>query len=324
MPAMSAVAVAASAIFAVHPGAAAGSSAPAVGTGHFSYTLAAGGSGTGTLVVSNLTHQPLTLALFGADLVPLGGSGGYTVTQFGQPMHGVGAWITVQPTVTVAPLAEAAVPFSVAVPESAAPGDYGGAVVAQNTPQGTTGIQVQTREALEVAVRVPGATVLGAHLGPLQARRSGSRVVLTAVLRNTGTERFRYGGQVFLQRGGSAVLVSAPMNPHAAFLLPGQQVRLTARWDHPPRFGSVTARASVLATPDTGTPQTFTDAAVKMDFFPWLLVLLALIALLLLLLDARRLVRLLARRLREHQGKGEAVVSLAPHGLHLRGADPPL
>ena len=61
MPAVSAVALAASAVFAVHPGPAAGPPAPAAGTGHFSYTRDAGQSGTGTLVVSNLTDRNLVV-----------------------------------------------------------------------------------------------------------------------------------------------------------------------------------------------------------------------------------------------------------------------
>lgn len=294
MPSVSAVAVAASAVFAVHP-----APAPAAGSGHFSYRLAPGQEATGTLVVSNLTRQPLRLALFGADLIPLGSSGGFTVAQLGRTMHGVGAWIRVAPSVTVAPLAEAAVPFSVEVPEATPPGDYGGAVVAQNTPRtgavpgggAGAGIAVQTREALEVAVRVPGATVLGVRLGPLVSHTSGSHVLLSAVLRNSGTERFRYQGRVLLQRGGSSLLVSAPMSPRTAYLLPGQQVRLTATWDHPPRFGSVLARASVVATPATGPAATVSDPALTLTFFPWLLVLLALADLFLLFSVARRIRR---------------------------------
>jgi hypothetical protein len=287
---VSAAALAASAVFAVHP-AAPSTATPSSAAAHFSYSLAAGEDATGAVVVSNLTDHPLTLALYGADLIPLSANGGYTVAQLGQQMHGVGAWIRVQPTVTLAPLTEDTVPFSVDVPETAAPGEYGGAVVAQNAPQGGAGIAVQTREALEVAVRVPGVTVLAAHLGPLRVDRSGSGVAFSAVLRNGGTERFRYSGRVLLQRGGSSLLLAAPMTPRAGYLLPGQEVRLDATWAHPPRFGSVSARASVVATPAAGPAETVTDAAVQLSFFPWLLVLLALLALLLLLIVSRRVWR---------------------------------
>lgn len=256
--------------------------------GRFSYTVGPGHDVAGAVVVSNLGDGPLHLTLYGADLIPLPGTGGFTVGQKGQRATGVGAWVGVPGDVWLTPREERTVPFSLSVPTDAGTGDYGGAVVAQSDPQGAKGVAVETRVALEVLVRVPGPTLLDARLGPLRARRVGGALLLTASLRNTGRETFRYRGNVVVRQGSSAVLVLAPLRPSASVLLPGQEVQLTGEWSHIPRFSSVTGHAEVTAVPVAGPPRRFSDAAVRLVAFPWLFVVLALVALALLVAVGRR------------------------------------
>ncbi|HEV2370339.1 MAG TPA: hypothetical protein VGR90_10720 [Acidimicrobiales bacterium] len=256
---------------------------PTVG-GHFTYSVAAGATVNDAVVVENLGTTPLTVQAFGADLIPLAG-GGFSPAQIGAPMKSVGAWVAVQPGVTMASLQEVTVPFTVTVPASTFSGDYAGAIVVQNSPTPGRGVAIQTRVALEIQIHVTGATAhLDGRIGGLQTKTSGRTVHFSAVLTNTGNESFSFDGSVHLQKGGTAVDVAVPMRPGGDFLFPGQHVTLTGSWANAPRWGTVTARAVADAEPASGDPGTFTDAPVRLRFFPWLLVILALVALLLLLL----------------------------------------
>ena len=244
----------------------------------FDWTIPPGRDASGAIVVSNLSPAPLTVAVYGADLLALGGAGGYAVSQRYQPTHGVGAWIRASPTVTVAAGQERSVPFEVEVPPSALPGDYGGAGVVEGPPTPGEGMSVETREAMEVLVRVPGARTTSARLGSLRVRRVDGEVLMSAVLRNTGTTAFGYRGEVVLE-GASALRISLTTRPAAARLLPGQAVTLEAVWRHPPRRAVVTARARAEVAPAGGLGRAVEDPPVTLSFFPWLVVLLALLAL---------------------------------------------
>ena len=264
--------------------------------GHFVYQVTPGAVIHDAVVVENLTHAPVPVRLYGADLITLEG-GGLGVGTFDQPKKSVGAWIQLsQQIVTLGPLGpqgSVTVPFTVTVPAGIAGGDYGGAVVAENSPQrGVQGVAVQTRVALQVQVHVIGAPpTLTASVGPLNVAKDGSVVNFTASFANTGNESFTFDGHVSLSKGGSAVAISVPLVPAKDFLLPGQKVTLSGHWSGAPRFGSVTAHAVVLATPTTGPASTFSDADVTIKFFPWVLVIVAIIALLLLLYVIRQAFR---------------------------------
>lgn len=241
---------------------------------------------TDSVVIENLTSSPETLQVFGADLVPLSG-GGFGVTQLGGVVKSVGAWVKVQPTAQLSAFQQLSVPFTVTVPPDTPGGDYAGAIVAQNQPGTAPGVAIQTRVALEIQVHVPGTTVLAARVGPLQAKSVASGIRFDAVLTNTGTETFRFGGVVDLHRGGSALLVRLALRPDNDLLLPGQHLDLSGLYKNSPRWGSVSASAQVVATPSQGSSRTFRDGALNLSFFPWLLVILGVLALLLLLLVLR-------------------------------------
>lgn len=255
--------------------------------GHFSYSVPAGATVSDAVVVENMSGGPLTLRLFGADLIALQG-GGFGVTQLGQPTHSVGSWLSVAtPTVTLPSGSQQTVPFTVHVPATAFSGDYGGAVVAQNAPSTGHGIAVQFRVALQVRIHVTGRDPhLAAQIGSLSRHRSGKAEVFTATLTNTGNESFVFDGTLHLQQSGSPHSLQLGMSPARDYLLPGQHLVLTAKWPHTPAWGSAHAQASVLVQPALGPSATFRDRAVSMRFFPWWLVLMAILALLLLLLAA--------------------------------------
>jgi len=277
--------------------------------GHFHYALPAGSTVSDSIVIENLTSSPETLQVFGADLIPLRG-GGFGVAQLGQKMLGVGAWLSVQPTARLSAFQQLSVPFTLSVPPDTPGGDYAGAIVAQNQPGTTPGVAIQTRVALQIQVQVPGTTVLAARVGVLQAKSVTSGIRFDAVLTNTGTETFRFTGYVDLRRGGSALVVKLALRPGDDLLLPGQHLDLSGMWKNPPRWGSVTASAHVVANPSQGAARTFRDGVLSLSFFPWFLVLLAILALLLLLLvlrEAWRRREQWAERIRAERSRRRAI-----------------
>ena len=136
----------------------------------FTYALSPGGTADDTLVVLNRGATPLRLSVYTAD--------GYTTTagQFDLlaqdgPSVGVGAWIAPeQGTVTVPAGGEVDVPFAVAIPANATPGDYAGGIVTSLVrADATQGINVDQRLGIRINLRVGGTltptmTVEDAHV----------------------------------------------------------------------------------------------------------------------------------------------------------------
>ena len=288
--------------------------------GHFTYSVPAGSTVTDAVVAENLTDEPLTLELFGADLVPLKG-GGFGLTQLGAPTQQVGAWLRLSTsTVTLAPLQQESVPFTVQVPRDELSGDYGGAVVAQNSPSSKTGVALQFRVGLQVRIHVTGQNPhLAAQLGPISKHTSGRSMGFSATLTNTGNESFTFNGTVQLRQGSHNITLE--MTPARDYLFPGQKVTLTAKWAHTPTWGSARAAATAVVTPAQGASLTVTGASVSMRFFPWWLVIMAILALLLLLVALlqtwrnrrelrRRLILAWRRRQAVRQFKGQLDVGV--------------
>lgn len=252
--------------------------------GHFDYALPAGSTISDAVVVENLTAAPISLTVYPAGLIPLAG-GGFGVTQLGKATTGAGSWITVShPAVELAPRQQEAVPFRLTVPSGTFSGDYGGAVVAQNEPTPSHGVAVQYRAGLQVRVHVTGVTAhLQAAVGPLGVHQTGNGVQVSVTLTNTGNETFEFGGRVLVHRSGSAGDLRVGLSPSGDYLFPGEQVVLSGTWGHPPRWGSASAHAVVTVTPALGPPETISGPQVGLHFFPWWLVIMAVLALLLLI-----------------------------------------
>lgn len=293
-------------LFAVRPSAEGQTPLPG---GHFSYSVPAGAHLADAVVVENLTSTPLTLQLYGADLLALPG-GGFGVGQLGSRPTGAAAWIAVEkPSVTLAPRQQQTVGFTVEVPRSTFSGDYAAAVVAQNAPSPQRGVAVQFRVALQVRIHVLGAAPhLAGRLGPLRASKERGGVDYTAVLDNTGNETFQFSGTVAVRVGGAGRLVRLSLSPAGDYLLPGQHVQLHARWTHTPIWGSARAYATVRLVGSVGPAAVVLhDGPAKVSFFPWWLVIMACIALLLLLFAIvevwrhRRELRQRARAARERR-----------------------
>jgi hypothetical protein len=235
--------------------------------GYFVYPLAAGGSTSGTVIVSNVGTASGTVKLYAADATT--GSTSGTVYRTDRRPDAAGSWLELaSSSLTLAPGAHATVPFAVRVPTGAQPGQWVGGIVAES-PESTSGqatgakgslrIRVRNLTIIGVEVDVPGPGRLGFRIG--RVRTGGSRgyqqlivpVAATGDLlsRPTGTvtvagangktvQRLRYSMDTFLPQ----TAIDYPLLLHTA-LAPGRYTATIELHAQPLHGGS--AKAAVRA-----------------------------------------------------------------------------
>ncbi|MFC4018934.1 WxL protein peptidoglycan domain-containing protein [Micromonospora sp. GCM10011542] len=164
------------------------------GRPNYTYTLNPGGQLKDGLVVVNHGTTPLDLAVYAAD--------GFT-TDKGQldlvtktaRSTGVGAWAHVdRDHVTVRPGGSVEVPFTVTLPNDAAPGDYlGGVVTSLAQASETDGSKVDRRLGIRIRLRVGGELKPSMSVEDPQVRYSGTAnpfgkgdATVTYTIHNTG------------------------------------------------------------------------------------------------------------------------------------------
>jgi hypothetical protein len=149
--------------------------------GYFVYTLAAGGSQTGAVIVSNVGNRAGTAKLFTADATT-GRTTGTVYETDKQPTR-AGSWVTLSSTaVTLAPGANKRVSFTVHVPVGTPVGQWVGGIVAETSHQFTkaksshkANVQIKIRDLTIVAVQanVPGPPIVNFKIG--QVTTGGQR-----------------------------------------------------------------------------------------------------------------------------------------------------
>lgn len=163
------------------------------------------------LAVRNLGNAPVTFALAAADgyFTP---SGRFNMLPSDQPSIAAGMWVSVQRTVMVAAGATEIVPFSVAVPADATPGDHAAGIAASITSESTDGaarLGVESRVGFRVMTRVVGevAPSLDVHgVGEYDISWNPfapGRVTVTAELSNTGNVRVAAAPELQTAEGGA-------------------------------------------------------------------------------------------------------------------------
>lgn len=202
-----------------------------------------GASVTEHLAVHNLGEEQVTFAITAADGY-LTSTGRFNMLPSDQESVGAGTWIEVADSVTVDPGEVSVVPFTVAVPEGATPGDHAAgiaaSIVSTSTGDGASvgvesrvGFRVMTRVkgelAPSVALAADGAYVLSWN--PFQP----GRLELTGVVENTGNVALAVlataesGGTSIPPTGFEAEDGAAGEagGPPSADLLPGEQRAVT-------------------------------------------------------------------------------------------------
>jgi hypothetical protein len=159
---------------------------------YLSYTLGPVQRTSDGVVLTDVTPDPADYVIYPVD--------GYTSPSTGvvyqdrsAPVAGVGTWISLGATTAhLASGRSATVHFTVSVPPSTPPGDYVGAIMAENaasapgsSPSGLS-LNIRQRAGLAVVIHVPGPTHIGFTLGPVSLHaENGSRQVLDIPMRST-------------------------------------------------------------------------------------------------------------------------------------------
>ncbi|WP_433435330.1 WxL protein peptidoglycan domain-containing protein [Nonomuraea sp. CA-141351] len=156
---------------------------------NYSYTLNPGGRLKDGLVVVNRGATPLHLAVYAADAFTAEGGKLDLVTKDAKSAE-VGAWVhTDRPDVTVRPGESVEVPFTVTLPDDAAPGEYMGGIVTLLTD----GVNADRRLGIRIRLRVGGELKPGLAVEDLHVRYSGTPnpfgkgdATVTYTIHNTG------------------------------------------------------------------------------------------------------------------------------------------
>ncbi|WP_137989387.1 WxL protein peptidoglycan domain-containing protein [Streptomyces vilmorinianum] len=248
--------------WAVHPAASQLGSRP-----YFYLSADPGTTLTDQVTVTNKTGAPLTFRVYGADAYNTERDGGFAVRTQQERQTGAGAWITPQRTrVTVPPRSSVTVPFTLAVPADAEPGDHPGAVVALDerieAGGGSVAVGVQRAVGARVYLRVNGPTVPALAVEdvtldqdrPLVPGTRTSTALISYTLHNRGNVTLN--PKVALRAEGvfGRTLLDRDLAAIPSELLPRQKIRLTERWTGSPQFdwGEVTLTATAKDVRESG------------------------------------------------------------------------
>ncbi|MEV6928171.1 DUF916 domain-containing protein [Dactylosporangium sp. NPDC051485] len=266
------------------------------------YTLPPETEITDRVAISNLGNEELTLAVYATDAFTTP-EGSFTLLTADQRPVDLGSWIKFDsPTVTIAPGTTVQVPFRMALPKDATPGDHAAGIVASRkvpgSADGTTRLAVDQRVGTRVYVRVNGAlnpalsiTKLSVDYGAAVYPFRNRDATVTYTVHNGGNIRLGGTGTVsLLAPFGARMAKSQPLAIPP--LLPNESFTATVTIGGALPAGRVTARMDLDGVNPPGvvpldTPhqrQSATTWAV-----PWLLA--AVVVVILLAWPGRRMLR---------------------------------
>ncbi|WP_164989969.1 WxL protein peptidoglycan domain-containing protein [Agromyces atrinae] len=265
------------------------------------HTLDPGESRDDYIAVRNVSDQPVVFELTAADGFSTR-TGRFDILPAGEESVDAGTWITLPDTVTVEGGATAIVPFTIAVPRLAQPGDHAAGITAsvfsvQSAEDGTAigvdsrvGVRVLTRVSGEVRPEVAIEALRGEYITAWNPLRPGT-VNVTFDVVNLGNTIVRASGAVDV--GGQSMTYPQP-GSDVPELLPGETRTMTVAVNDVWPLFVVAAHATVGATAVTldGTRSDLSpvtaEASVAAVPWPQLIVLLGAALLLGAVISARR------------------------------------
>ncbi|GAA2743574.1 hypothetical protein [Kitasatospora cinereorecta] len=260
------------------------------GRGTFGYSATPGALVKDHVAVWNYSEQPITLRLYAADAFNTD-TGGYDVLPEGKPSTQAGSWLrTSVASLELPARSRQIVPFTLAVPADAAPGDHAAGIVASlrretKDAQGNT-VTVDQRVGSRVNIRVAGdlrpeLTVVGATAlyHPSANPFATGRTTVRYTVRNTGNVRL--GGKQAVRVTnvlGTVATGGAPADLQE--LLPGNSVdyRVEVSGAYPTLLG--TAGVTIDPLPIGGDRDPGLSSTVHKQRFvavPWTMLLLLLV-----------------------------------------------
>ncbi|MFJ2520847.1 hypothetical protein ACIOWF_17890 [Cellulosimicrobium cellulans] len=208
--------------------------------------------------VSNFGDVSATFALKAADGY-LTANGRFNMLSSDQQSVDAGTWIDVQDTVEVGPDATVVVPYTIAVPENATPGDHPAGIAASVTSTGTnaggTSLGVESRVGFRVTTRVTGEVepvlvvenVKASYAPSWNPFASGDLTVSYDVV-NDGNVRLGAEGDVATSALFGAVSDEVAAEPITE-VLPGGSLRSRVDVDDVWPLGPVSTTITVTPTP---------------------------------------------------------------------------
>jgi hypothetical protein len=198
---------------------------------HFTLQSAAGGTLKDQVLVTNLSKVAATFDVYATDAFNTP-TGAFDLLSASAKPIDIGSWVSfASPTVTIPAGGTVAVPFTIAVPKKASPGDHaGGVVVSLSTG---TNVRLDTRVAVRMYLRVPGYLRPVLAVQDVKAEYHGvgnpfgsGRVTITYTVVNTGNIRLRSHPSAKVTAWYAATLgtVTSADLPE---LLPGQRMTLS-------------------------------------------------------------------------------------------------
>ncbi|WP_328493190.1 DUF916 domain-containing protein [Streptomyces sp. NBC_00414] len=260
----------------------------------FSYGVNPGSQVEDAMVVANRSRSELTLALYAAD--------GYT-TEKGQldlltrekKSLGIGAWVRATKTsVRIAPGRTAEIPFTVAVPRDATPGDYVGGILTSlkqsDDTDDTEGIAVDRRLGIRIKLRVSGALKPTLAVEDLHVDYRGTAnhfgqgdATVTYTLHNTGNALLSGAQKVTLTGPFGTSETRAGKIAAAPELLPGERWKVEVPVHDVTPALRLTAKATVTPALTDAAGSTTSlkpvEATTTGWAIPWTLVLLIVVLL---------------------------------------------
>ena len=264
-----------------------------------SLSLDPGATTTDHLAVRNLGEAEATFSLTAADGYYTD-TGRFNMLDAGETSKDSGTWISVDPTVTIPAGETAVIPFTVAVPANATPGDHAAGIAASVRTTATdadgTQVGVDSRVGFRVSTRVSGELAPALEVSTVEAGYTASWSLFSpgrATVSYTATN----AGNTALQLHDT---VGDTATEHGS-LLPGEQRTVTVdqvpAWPLGMLFLDLRVEGAVPGAELTAAP--FTDTLILWAV-PWLHLLATLGVVLVLLAiftgrrrNKRRLERLL-------------------------------
>lgn len=268
------------------------------GRDNFTYSLKPGDSVTDYVGVSNFGKKPLQMKVYAMDAITTK-DGAFTLPPAGVASEDVGSWVglTGGGAYTIGPGQRLDIPFRLAVPTNAAPGDHAGGIVASlsepvNSGEGAQQVAVDRRVGARIYVTVPGQRNPALQVSDVTLDYAGGwnpvsgNTVVSYTVRNTGN--IRLGGKIDVNLSGIGgwQLGRAPQRA-VRELLPGAEVTYTEEFSG--IFPAFRLSAAVDVTPvsvgdagdDVGAPVSGTGSTTAL---PWLLLAAALLVILIVVL----------------------------------------
>lgn len=299
----------------------------------FAYSVNPGGTVQDTMTVANHGTEPLVLTVYAADGFTTA-TGGLDLLTRDKKSTGVGVWTRpLHDSVLVPPGKSADVPFSLAVPAGAAPGDYvGGILTSLKQPDAEQGITVDRRLGIKIALRVGGELKPALKVEDLHVTYSGTAnpfgtgdASVTYTIHNTGNATLSARQAVSVSGPFGWFTADAKSVPAPPALLPGEtwKVKVPVPGATPAFRLTATVTLTPLLTDASGSTSALKPAADTAHGWavPWTLTLLAVLLIagaataVLLFRRARtrarrredaRVAEAVERTLREHESAADA------------------